>query len=112
LIRALNLRGMVAGSAIMDYHKVADHVPVEQYVQEVIAGKRFDTNLSKQMKMGFQPLALIPDYVEDDWRTLGWGVTIVWNNPDYQPGVTVTKPYMPKRYVLELKPKRELQPAL
>lgn len=103
---------MVAGSAIMDYHKVADHVPVEQYFQEVIAGERFDTNLSKQIKMGFKPLALIPNYVEDDWRTLGWGVTIVWNNPNYRPDVTVTTPYVMTPHIIELKPKRELEPAL
>jgi hypothetical protein len=103
---------MVAGSAIMDYHKVANHVSAEQYVQDVVVGKRFDTNLSKQLKMGFRALALIPNYVEDDWRVLGWGVTIVWNNPDYQPSVTVTKPYWMTPYLVELKPKRELQPAL
>lgn len=102
---------MVAGSAIMDYHKVADQVPVDQYVQEVIAGKRFDTNLSKQLKMGFRALALIPHYV-DDWRTLGWGVTIVWDNPDYQRDAAVEKSYLPARYVVDLKPKRELQPAI
>ncbi len=106
------MRGMVAGSAIMDYHKVADHVSAEQYVQEVVAGKRFDTNLSKQLKMGFRALALIPNYVADDWRTLGWGVTIVWDNPDYRPDVTITKPYLPERFMVDLKPKRETQPTL
>jgi len=102
---------MVAGSAIMDYHKVADHISAERYMQEVIAGQRFDTNLSKQLKMGFRALALIPNYLADDWRTLGWGVTIVWDNPDYQPDVTVIKPYMPTPYLIDLKPKHELKPV-
>jgi len=102
---------MVAGSAIMDYHTVADHVSPQEYFEDVIAGRRFDTNLSKQLKMGFRALALISDYLEDDWRTLGWGVTIVWDNPDYQPGVRVTKPYLMTPHVVELKPKRELEPT-
>lgn len=96
----------------MDYHKVAHHIPVEQYVEDVIAGRRFDTNLSKQLRMGFRALALIPNYVADDWRTLGWGVTIIWENPDYQPGMAVTKPYLPTRYSVDLKPKHELLPAV
>lgn len=84
LVRRLNLRGIIAGSVIMDYHKVAADVPPAQYVSEVVAGKRFDNNLSKQMRMGFVPLNLIPDYVTD-WRSLDWGVAIVWHNPDYRP---------------------------
>ncbi|MBZ0294402.1 MAG: GNAT family N-acetyltransferase [Anaerolineae bacterium] len=86
VVRALNLRGMVAGSAIMDYHTTGGQISAEQYVQEVIGGQRFDTNLSKQLHKGFQVHNLIPDYLEDDDEfTMGWGVTIVWHNPDYQP---------------------------
>ncbi len=83
LARRLNLRGLVAGSAIIDYGKVADHIPVEQYVADVAAGKRFDTNLSKQLKKGFRVHNIIPNYLEGDPRSQGWGVAIVWENPDY-----------------------------
>ncbi|MCI0555603.1 MAG: GNAT family N-acetyltransferase, partial [Anaerolineae bacterium] len=78
-----NLRGMVAGSAIIDYGQVADHVPVEQYVADVVAGRRFDRNLSKQLRKGFRVHNIIPNYLEDDPRSAGWGVTIVWQNPEY-----------------------------
>jgi ribosomal protein S18 acetylase RimI-like enzyme len=83
VIRRLNLRGMICGSAIIDYHKVADTMPVEQYVADVIAGRRFDTNLSKQLKMGFKAVHIIPDYlIDEDCR--GYGVEIIWDNPEYQ----------------------------
>src|SRR5690349_6762268 len=72
-MRRLNLRGMIAGSAIISYHKVADTVPVEQYVADVIAGRRFDQNLSKQIKMGFKPLHIIPNYLPDA-DCVGYGV--------------------------------------
>jgi hypothetical protein len=85
LIRDYNLRGMIAGSAIIDYHKVAKEVTAEQYWRDVVAGRRYDTNLTKQLKMGFQALALSPGYVPGEPWTLGYGVTIVWHNPDYQP---------------------------
>jgi GNAT superfamily N-acetyltransferase len=82
--RRLNLRGMVAGSAIIDYGKVADYVPVEQYVADVVAGRRFDRNLSKQLRKGFRVHNLIPNYLEDDPASADWGVTIVWENPEYR----------------------------
>lgn len=82
VLKALNLRGMLAGSAIIDYHKVAASVPVEDYVADVIGGRRFDTNLSKQIKMGFKPLHIIPNYLQD-WDCCGYGVEMVIPNPDY-----------------------------
>lgn len=81
--RRLNLRGMVAGSAIIDYGKVANTVPVEAYVADVVAGRRFDTNLSKQLRKGFRVRNIIPNYLEGDPRSAGWGVTIVWENAEY-----------------------------
>jgi hypothetical protein len=80
--RALNLRGMVAGSDIMDYPQVADQVTPEAYVQGVTAGQYWDNNLSKQIKKGFEPVAVIPNYL-DAVPGKGWGVVIVWRNPAY-----------------------------
>jgi hypothetical protein len=106
MVRALNLRGIVAGSAIIDYYRVADHISAEQYVQEVIAGQRFDTNLSKQLHKGFQAVALCPGYLKDDPHTRGWGVTIVWHNPDYQPGLKLARVIAARQYDVPLKTPR------
>lgn len=86
--RRRNLQGMIAGSLPIDYYKVADHMPIEQYVREVAAGKRFDSNLSKQLRKGFKVGPVIPEY-SDSWRSLNWGVTILWENPAYQPAKRV-----------------------
>ncbi|MDZ4764583.1 MAG: GNAT family N-acetyltransferase [Chloroflexota bacterium] len=94
LLRRLNLRGMIAGSMIMDYHEVAHLIAPDQYVHEVIAGTRFDTNLSKQIHKGFRPLNLIPNY-EHDPRSLNWGVAILWENPDYTPEARKTALILP-----------------
>ncbi|MBI1278743.1 MAG: GNAT family N-acetyltransferase [Anaerolineaceae bacterium] len=90
-MRSLNLRGMVAGSAIISYHKVADTVPVEDYVADVIAGRRFDHNLSKQIKMGFKPTHIIPHYLED-YDCAGYGVEMVIENGAYVPPVQMDWP--------------------
>jgi len=82
--KALNLRGMVAGSAVISYHKVAEQVAPDAYVRGVVEGRYFDNNLSKQLRKGFRALALIPNYLPDP-ETRGWGVVIVWDNPDFDP---------------------------
>ena len=107
LIRRWNLRGMIAGSAIIDYHKVAHEVSAEQYWQEVVAGRRYDTNLTKQLKMGFKALALVPDYVPGEPRTRGYGVTIVWQNPDYQPGLQPAHVFQPQQVEFQLRPRHQ-----
>jgi GNAT superfamily N-acetyltransferase len=87
-LRRLNLRGMVAGSSIVDYCKVADQLSVEEYITEVKAGRLFDTNLTKQLHKGFKACYPIPDYVDDEVNR-GYGVLILWKNRDYQPTRTV-----------------------
>ncbi len=82
--RRLNLRGMVAGSALFSYHRFADRVGPEEYVRGVVEGRFFDMNLSKQLAKGFRVLAVIPNYVTDP-EACGWGALIVWDNPDFHP---------------------------
>lgn len=82
--RRLNLRGMVAGSALVSYYRYSERISPEDYVRGVVAGKYFDTNLSKQIAKGFRPLITIPNYVTDV-EACGWGVVIVWDNPAYDP---------------------------
>ncbi len=106
VLRQLNLRGMIAGSAIIDYYRYADRVPVEDYVRGVEAGIYFDTNLTKQLHKGFRVHTLIPNYVSDP-ETCGWGVLIVWKNPDYRPARRARWPVAPVDRTL----KRERPPA-
>jgi GNAT superfamily N-acetyltransferase len=83
--QALNLRGMVAGSAIIGYAQVNESVSVEAYVRGVVSGVYFDANLSKQIRKGFRPLTPIPGFLDDEPETRGYGVLMVWDNPLWQP---------------------------
>jgi len=83
--RELNLRGMIAGSMPIDYHTAAaEGVSIEDYVADVAAGRRWDTNLSKQLKKGFRVANIIPDYMDDSPYTHGYAVAILWDNPAYR----------------------------
>lgn len=83
--RRLNLRGIVAGSTIMDYHHYADRMTPDEYVQAVVVGQIYDNNLTKQLRKGFHAVNVIPNYVSDE-TSCGYGAAIVWHNPDYDPG--------------------------
>lgn len=83
LVRRLNLRGILAGSLPMDYGTVADQMSIEAYVEAVVRGELFDTNLSKQLRMGFRPVQIIPNYVLDT-SSRRYGVLILSENPDYR----------------------------
>ena len=83
--KRLNLRGMVAGSDMVGYYKVAETVSPEAYMRDVWAGKYFDNNLSKQIKKGFMSIAVIPEYLPYENPDQRWGAVIVWHNRDYDP---------------------------
>ena len=109
VLSRLNLRGMVAGSIFMDYHKAAQEISPQDYVREVIQGQRYDTNLTKQLHKGFRVQNLIPNYI-DDMRTLNWAAAIVWDNPDYRPDGVARQRAQPGRYPVSLK--RQPTPAV
>jgi GNAT superfamily N-acetyltransferase len=102
--RRLNLRGMVAGSALISYASVAEQVSPEEYVRGVVEGRFFDNNLTKQLRKGFKAGAIIPNYVLDE-EALGWGAVIVWENPDYNPLTKVPRRRIgARRYRMALRP--------
>lgn len=105
VLRQLNLRGMIAGSLFIDYHTVADVLTPEQYVQDIIDGKRFDTNLTKQLHKGFRVHNLIPNYIHEP-RTHDYAAAIVWENPDYDASrpILPTANIIPARFDVRLKP--------
>jgi hypothetical protein len=105
VLKTLNLRGMIAGSLFIDYHKVADQMTPQQYVQEVMDGKRFDTNLSKQLHKGFRVHNLIPNYITEP-RTNDYAAAIVWENPDFNPNRPILHKanIIPARFDVRLKP--------
>jgi len=65
IARDLGLKGQITVGMMNGYGAVSDQMTGEQYYQELIEGKRKDPTLSAQIKVGFEPIALIPDYLKD-----------------------------------------------
>ena len=65
LVHALNLKGQFTVGMMNGYGAVAGAISAEQYFKELIAGTRTDPTLSAQMKVGFEPISIIPNYLND-----------------------------------------------
>jgi GNAT superfamily N-acetyltransferase len=82
LVRRLGLLRIRAGARLSGYHRYAKRLTAEQYVLRVMAGDLRDSTLSFQIKQGFVPLAVAPDYLHHDPESLGYAAVIDWLNPE------------------------------
>ncbi|ULQ55376.1 GNAT family N-acetyltransferase [Flavihumibacter rivuli] len=63
--RSLGLKGQITVGMMNGYGAVAHQISGEQYFKELVEGKRTDPTITPQMKIGFEPIALIPEYLSD-----------------------------------------------
>ena len=71
----LGLRGQLTVGMLNGYGAVADRMSAEEYYERLVAGVLKDPTVSAQMRIGFRPGGLIPDYVQDP-RCRGYGVLL------------------------------------
>jgi GNAT superfamily N-acetyltransferase len=65
LVRRLGLRGQVTVGMLRGYGAVKDAMSAEAYYQAVVRGERSDPTLTSQLRIGFEPTGLVPDYLDD-----------------------------------------------
>ena len=65
LVKQLGLNGQITVGMMSGYGAVSELMTGEAYYNELISGQRSDPTLTPQMKIGFEPVALIPDYLND-----------------------------------------------
>jgi GNAT superfamily N-acetyltransferase len=75
--RALGLKGQITVGMLNGYGAVSNQISAPAYYEELLAGKRTDPTITPQMKMGFVPLGLIPEYLNDP-ACGNYGVLIKW----------------------------------
>ncbi len=76
-------RGIIAGGSLPGYFDHKASMPIEDYVNRVVAGDMTDPTLTFQMSHGFEVRGLLENYLEDEADD-GWAALIVWENPSYQ----------------------------
>ena len=90
LARLLNLKSIIIGGRIPNYHKFADEMTPRQYVDQVRLHKIYDPVLSFQLLNGFTLMRINPNYLPDDKASGKYATLMEWNNVDFNP--------KPKRY--------------
>lgn len=85
LTRRLNLESFLVGGRIPYYHKYADQMSANEYVQQVIQQKIYDPVLTFQLLSGFKLKWVNPYYLSDDKASRMYAVLLEWNNIDYMP---------------------------
>jgi GNAT superfamily N-acetyltransferase len=65
MARSLGLKGQLTVGMMSGYGAVSQEISGETYYEELIEGKRKDPTLSPQMKIGFVPIALMPNHLND-----------------------------------------------
>jgi len=82
LIKERGLKRLLTGGRIPAYSAVASQMTPQEYVAEVVKGRRKDPTLSFQLANGLVVLDVVPEYLEDP-ESRGFATLLEWLNPEY-----------------------------
>lgn len=97
LARKLNLKRIIAGGRLPNFHKYAETLSIEEYVEKVINRSVYDPVLTAQLSNGFSLRRILPDYLPKDLESKGYATLLEWTNYNYEikrKDGTVTSPYV------------------
>jgi len=79
-----NLRAIVAGGRIPNYHKYSDELTPKQYIEKVQQRELYDPVLTFQLSNGFRVKKILRNYLELDERSESYATLLEWNNIYYE----------------------------
>ncbi|MCP8615323.1 bifunctional GNAT family N-acetyltransferase/carbon-nitrogen hydrolase family protein [Salirhabdus salicampi] len=85
LARKLNLKSIIIGGRIPNYHKYAGEMSPREYVEQVMSKRIHDPVLTFQIMNGFTVMRINPNYLPDDKASYQYATLMEWNNIDYRP---------------------------
>ncbi|GGG52764.1 hydrolase [Pseudohongiella nitratireducens] len=85
ICRNLNMRAILAGGRITNYHKYADDISPTDYIAAVDRKDIHDPILSFQLANDFEVKRLLKDYNPQDEKSQGYATLLEWNNILYEP---------------------------
>lgn len=80
LCERLNLKGIVFGGRIPNYHKYSSQISPKEYIDKVRKKEIHDPVLDFQMSNDFHPKKIIQGYLEGDKDSKEYAVLLEWNN--------------------------------
>jgi len=82
MVRDRGLKRLLTGGRIPGYAHVAREMTPQEYVAEVVRGRRKDPTLSFQLANNLIVLDVVPEYL-DDPDSRGFATLLEWLNPEY-----------------------------
>ena len=76
----LGLKRLLGGARMPGYGRAAAQYSIEQYVEGIMEGKWHDPVVSFLLRCGRTPVAIVPDYLEDE-ESRNNGLLMEWRNP-------------------------------
>ncbi|WP_178983291.1 carbon-nitrogen hydrolase family protein [Winogradskyella helgolandensis] len=83
LCENLNLKGIVFGGRMPNYHKYKDQYSPKEYIQKVKHKEIHDPVLNFQTSNDFHPIRIIKGYLEGDTASSEYAVLMEWDNIYY-----------------------------
>ncbi|WP_458700388.1 GNAT family N-acetyltransferase [Sulfurospirillum sp. 1307] len=84
LCEKLNLKGIIFGGRIPNYHKYEKKLSPKEYIEKVKRKEINDPVLNFQISNDFQPIKILKGYLEGDEESGEYAVLLIWNNIYYE----------------------------
>jgi len=84
LCERLNLKGILFGGRIPNYHKYASEITPKQYIEKVRNKEIHDPVLNFQLSNDFHPVRVLKNYLKDDVASGEFAVLLRWDNIFYE----------------------------
>lgn len=113
LCEEMNLKSIVAGGRIPNYHQYAHEISPREYVEKVKRKEILDSTLTFQLANDFHVKKILKNYLKDDSESLEYATLLEWNNIYYEPELKSSSPT--KRIIRlglvqwQMRPFRDLQ---
>jgi len=85
LCRQHNLRAILAGGRIPNYHEHANEMTPGEYFEAVKNKRIYDPILTFQLSNDFQVTRLLKQYLPEDEKSQGYATLLEWRNIFYEP---------------------------
>jgi predicted amidohydrolase/GNAT superfamily N-acetyltransferase len=84
LAEKLNLRGIIFGGRMPNYHKYTKRLSPKEYLEKVKRKEIYDPVLNFQISNDFHPSKILKGYLEGDTNSGDFAVLLEWDNIYYQ----------------------------
>lgn len=85
LCEKLNLKAIVFGGRIPNYHQFADELKPKEYIQKVKQREIYDPVLSFQLSNDFHVKKVLSNYMPEDEQSHEFATLLQWDNVYYRP---------------------------